>query len=719
MSTRSRLSIVAAALVHLTALGLVAATLVLAGQPIYANDTWIHLALGEAFAAEGPWLAADPHLFAAPAPPSPSSWLGSVAIFALWQLAGFAGLRIVHALAVLGILALVWHGMRRAGAPAIAASAGVAAFIALSTYRLVQLRPDLFTIAATLALFPLLFGPREGPDARRIAAAALLAAVWANAHAAFVLGPGLVLGASAVLGVVSWLPAEPALRADERRRAARLALAGLAMLAATLLNPQGPGAHRAYLASGTQTLGLESVIDEWNPTNLLAWPVPDLPPTLAAWLACWLCVVGLAVACTAWAWDRFRTPVARDGNPPPAPLDPALLALAGAGLLAATRASRFLWLGFFALAALGTLLGRRRSATPALLPTAVLLLFTLGVAALHLQVGDWPIVSRSMRAEVTDYRVPYPTERYNAHAVWFLADSGVEGRVFNDYPLGGFMSFWLAPKLRMASSGTMNVAREAMEANLAIGARQTVRPGEDYAALLDRQGFDLFLGAGFPIEATPGRPIPCTTRHLEHEPGWMLVFRNLRSAVWLRRGARESENLARVADYYARAGVPFDPERGFDAGRAIDAAPAWAFEHGLVPADHAALVAHVRALQQARRVDDQAHRLAMLYATLGLYERALEIDRFIQSVDRGDPLSGWRILWNEIQLGRWEAALAAAQAGGANAWGPTIEQLKRADPSARATLRAHLPVLRLAQIEWLRAGVAVAPARSERPPALP
>ncbi|MGY8738985.1 MAG: hypothetical protein ACKVIW_15880, partial [bacterium] len=69
---------IGALLIHGPALALVLITLALVGQPIYANDTWIHLALGEAFASQGPLLAADPHLFAAPGPPSPSSWLGSL-----------------------------------------------------------------------------------------------------------------------------------------------------------------------------------------------------------------------------------------------------------------------------------------------------------------------------------------------------------------------------------------------------------------------------------------------------------------------------------------------------------------------------------------------------------------------------------------------------------------------------------------------------------------
>ncbi|MBK7948525.1 MAG: hypothetical protein IPK00_07210 [Deltaproteobacteria bacterium] len=703
----------------LAALAVGLATVVLVGQPIYANDTWIHLALGRAFAAEGPWLAADPYLFAAPGPPSPSSWLGSAAIFGIWSTTGFDGLRLVHGLLVLGILVLAWHVLRRAGASAALAGAGVVGFVVLATYRLVQLRPDLFTMVATLALFPLLVADRSGPDGRRIAAAALLAAVWSNVHAAFVLGPVLVLAASAAVAVATWIPRrstaeiEDGNRTAERKRALRLGLAGAAMAIASLANPQGPSAHLAYLESGRETLDLAAISDEWNPTDLFAWPVPFLPPTIAAWLLCWLGVVGLTVAIGLFLRERRRGRAESVGA-----IDPALLALAGAGLFAAVRASRFLWLGIFVLALLGSILCRRGRAELVAWTGAA---FAVGAAALHFSVGDWPLVSRSLRADAVDYAVPYSAERFNSEAIWFLADTGVEGRIYNDYPLGGFMSFWLAPRLQMASSGTMNVAKEAMEANLAIGARRTLRADEDFAALLDRMGYDLFLGLGFPVEARPGRPVPCTVRHLERESGWLLVFRNLRNAVYLRDDARNAKNLDRIVAYYQRAGVPFDRERGFEAERVVRKATPWALEHGLIPFDFEALVEHVREARRAGRVDGQVHRLAVLYATLGLYERAIQLDRFVQKAERADPVSAWRLLWCLLQLGRLDDALELATeldrkseggtATGAGAWSAPIESLVRADPASRAAQIALLPMLRTEQIDWVRYGIAIAPAR--------
>lgn len=710
---------------HLVALAIAAATIVLAGQPIYANDTWIHLALGRAFAEHGPWLASDPFLFTAPGPPSPAGWLGSVGIWFGYLIGGFTGLRGAHALGVLAILALAWRAARRAGASPTAASAALVGFVALSTYRLVQLRPDLFTIAATLALYPLVIAPASGPGPRRIAASALLSAIWANVHAAFLLGPLLVLTAGAGVLVASFLPrrgiadeksAEPA---RERRRAGRLAIAALSMTLASLVNPLGIRALLLYLEAGRSTAPLESIGDEWNPTNLLAWPIPFLPPTVAAWAICWLCIVGVACAAIFFLVERGKERYRHTGS-----IDPALLAVAAAGLIAAVQASRFLWLGLFALALIGTLLTRWATAS-ARTGVAAALLFAIAAATAHFQVGDWPLVSRSMRAEGADFSVPFPSERFNAFAVWFLADSGVEGRIFNDYPMGGFMGFWLAPRLQMAWSGTMNVERASADANVAIAMRQPQREGEDFASLLDRSGIDLFLGLGFPIEPTPGRPIPCTVRHLEREPGWILVFRNLRSAIYLRRNDRNARNLTRITEYYERAGVPFDPERGFDVEKVIRKSTVWAFEHGVVPFDFEALIGSVRAGLREHRVDQEANRLAVIYAALGLYERALQIDRLIHREMPKDPISAWRILWNLVQLDRLDEAIRFAeefedrspadQTANPRPWSTLIRQIRTAEAGARASLVAHLPALRPEQVDWLRQGIAIAPSRSARP----
>ncbi len=729
--TRGRIGpLLLALLQHGPALALVFATVILVGQPIYANDTWIHLALGEQFLAKGPYLDGDPFLFAAPGAPSPSSWLGSAAIAGGLGVFGWSGLRFLHALLTLAILWLGWRIARRETGSPGAASLVLVAFIALSTYRFVQLRPELFTIAATLALYPLLIAPRTGPGPRRIACAAILVALWANVHAAFLLGPVLVLGVAASLGAYTFASnrfgvAPPSAPNEDGLRARRLAIAGGVILGASALNPLGLDAHLAYFTAGEATLDLAAVTDEWARTNLFAWPPPNRPPTWPAWLLSWVSVVAVLGGGIRVARDaRFGPPaIARR-------LDPALFALAVAGTAAALLATRFLWLEIFALVLAARCLcdlahgGERRAGSGAVASVA---LAAAGIAlgALHVRAGDWPLVSRSLRADATPYAAPYYPGRFHTHAMTFLIEAGLEGRIHNPYPLGGFMSFWLAPALQMSSSGTMNVERRAMEDLLAIGERRTAREGESYAELLERQGLDLFLGTGLPIEPIPGRRRPAATSHLEGEADWLLAFRNARSALYLRRtGPNAASNLTRVEHYYAARGLPFDSTgAGLDLDGAIEADPEWAIRHGIVPADFEQLREAVELDRSAGRLPGAAPQLAMLYATLGLYERALDVDRSILAVRPGHPGATRRSLLCLLRLGRDGAAFELARslderagARGGGQWTAMLGEIAAATRDERATLLSLLPLYRSEHAGLVLTGIEPAPVFPRRVP---
>jgi hypothetical protein len=709
-------------LVHGGALALALATLFLVGQPIFANDTWIHLALGEAFSYGGPWLSADPHLFAAPGPPAPGSWLGSWGIFQAYDSLGFAGLRVVHVLVVGFILWLAWRVVRHGSGSAAWASTGVVFFILLSTYRIVQLRPHLFTIGATLALYLILMTPREGPSRIRIGLAAALTLIWANVHAAFLLGPVLVLGVSASLFtlLLSGIAPEDSLA---RQRASRIGIAGLAILAASLVNPQGGAAHLSYFMSGKDTLALTAVADEWGATDLLSWPVDRLPPTLAAWWLCWLCVLALvwggALLLSELRREKARpTPSSREPS-----IDPALFALSVASVLAAVMASRFLWMGIFPVTLMGGCLLRlgagKNRAKNALGWTMVIAVSTAGLA--HFKVGDWSLVSRSLGFSRGAYALPYHAEKYYGHSMWFLADTGVEGRIFNEYPLGGFMSFWLSPQLQMASSGTMNVARAAMEENLAIAGRRSGGEGESVGERLDRRTIDLFLGTGLPVHGPATRPVGSTVRHLEREEGWIQVFRSLRSAVYLRRNAKNAENLDRIAAYYAAFGVPFDPETGFDVDAVVTRAPAWSEAFGLIPTDFEARLAAVHGALRQNQLAPGAERLATMFAALGLYDRALRLDHAILRIDRSNGEAAQRIIWSLLHQSNDQGALEAARQfdglspgqAGSGVWMTLVEDYLSLSRGSREERLARLPLLAAERTGWLRHGI-VPPASREK-----
>ena len=691
--------------VHLIATGVSLATLWLVGQPLYANDTWIHLALGEAFAVNGPWLAADPFLFAAPGPPAPSSWLGSLAIFATQDWIGFTGLRIAHVAFVALTLALAWACLWRATASRSFASFGLVTFILLSTYRIVQLRPHLWTIAAMLAVYLLVLAPRAGPRGWAIALATGLTAIWANVHAAFLLGPLLVLGSAASVAALGILPGRER-PADEAQRIRRLLIAGGVMWIATLLNPQGLEAQLAYFSAGDETVGLQTVVDEWGPTNLLAWPVPRLPPTVATWLVCWVSAL-LAIAGGVVLLAERAESASSQSSPR---VDPVLVALAAAAVIGSVFAARFLWLCVFAVALGGALLRHRVGAKRAVV--AISLGLTILATGLHFRVGDWPIVSRGLFAGVVRYEDPYWADKYFAHSIWFLKDAEVEGRVFNDYPLGGFMSFWLSPRVQMSSSGTMNVERPAMEANFAIASRSPDAQGRSFANVLASQDLDFFLATGLPVEPTVRRPVTSTMRHLAGQSDWMLVFRSLRSGVFLRINDRSAANLERIRAFYASEGVPFDPEVGFDTERVIARAPDWAYAHGIIPAGFGSLRGTVRSLRDRRKVGPESHALADLYAVLGLYRRSLEVDRAILQVAPKDPMALQRRMWTELQLGQLPAALDTARKLESIAVGPEgsgslvefVESISRADAEERDGLTALLPLFGVQRGHAIQAG---------------
>jgi hypothetical protein len=623
-----------------------------AGQPLFAEDTWWHLAMGEAYLAEGPWLEADPVLHTASGPPAPAAWLTALSLVGIERVWGFQGLRVTHGLLVAGILGLAWSALRRASGSGVYASLGTGLFAVLSAYRLFQLRPHLLSILAALLLVRLLIEAAEAPSWRRVAAAAGLLALWANLHAGFVLGPVLLAAAVAGLLIASFLRAER--RALDRSRARRLAAALVLSLLATLANPAGLQPHRLYFAAGGETPALGVVADEWAPLGLFELPVPNLPPSPLAWAVVW----GLLLA-TPWAvWlaarGRRRAPSASART---AGVDPALVGVAVASLLALLSAVRLLWLGIFPLLvvgqsarALGGLRPRRAFAWAAAIAA---LLLVPGFARL----GDWPMISNGIRPAA--YTQPYPAVKYHAHAVWFLRDAALEGNLFNDYASGNFLGYWLAPRMRVFLNGSLNVPKEVIEASHAIQ-RRGWESEQGFFDLLDRYRVDVFFGTGRPVVPLPNRPEIHTTTHLERTPGWIPVFRNLRSAVYLRADARNRPNLARVAAYYARERVPFDPERGFDPERVLGEAPGWAVEHGLVPVHYAELEAAAGSLAPSLRPPARA-QLAAIYAALGLYEHAEAIDRGLLRAQPDSVPAARRLVWSLLHQRRVAESLAAAE----------------------------------------------------------
>jgi tetratricopeptide (TPR) repeat protein len=172
--------------------------------------------------------------------------------------------------------------------------------------------------------------------------------------------------------------------------------------------------------------------------------------------------------------------------------------------------------------------------------------------------------------------------------------------------------------------------------------------------------------------------------------------------------------------------VPFDTERGFDPEAVLRDAPEWAIRHGLAPVHFPSLANQLSGLDPTgRRI--AAEQLAPLYAALGLYERAIRLDRQLVAWVPADVAPHRRLLWSLLHLGRTAEALELAAAlpapvssdpiarGLADAAHRVAEAEARSDPDEAARIVASLPVLTPRQAAQLLASLAGPPARGDAP----
>jgi len=637
----------------------------LAGGPLTTNDLWWHLAHGRAYAASGPWLASDPCLATAVSVPEPHQWLFALAAHGVERGLGLHGLRLLHALAAVGILWLAFARFRHAAGRLVPACFATAVFLVLSWYRVVQLRPELFTILATLLLCMLLFEPRL-PSWRRVFAAVLLLAVWANVHAAFLVGPLLIAAAGAGV-LVRWIFGDAAL---ERRRAGRLAATLVLGLLAALANPRGVGQHLAFL-SAAEHGGIWAVVDEWARFDPFAHTnfYPAVSP-LAWWTADAL-IAGFVVIAVIGGFRFARVPSAARLDE----VDPVKLALGIAGIVAMLTSIRFLWLAVFPL--LFVLCALRR--WPAVRLDPVLAGATLLLAATYPWFGGFEaLASLQTRSARSWFEEAYTGRRFFDEGVRFLEATGVRGNLFHTHAMGGMLCHRLGPDVRTFVDGSMNFPPEVSRDYQNVNTDRGTRVGENRLDVLDRHEIDFFFGVGVPMggERTDESGV-YTAASLDGAGDWIPVSRSLRHAIYVKRDPRNAENLRRIAEWYAAQGVPFDARSGLDPGAVIRARPGWAETEGLVPQGYGELLA-AAAPASARRVG-ALEALGLGYALVGAYEEQVANDRVAVALRPRAPAPRRRLIYGLLRLGRFEAARREAAA---------LLRLAPDDPRSRAFVRA-------------------------------
>lgn len=234
-------------------------------------DLWFHLASGGHILTTGAVPQTDPFsLTRAGAAWMPHSWLFDVAVRLGWDFLGPRATEALFACVFAAAILLVFGLLTARGVAPLAAVAGSAA-LAVAAGNARGLRPQTLSLLFCAVVVTLLVRHAQAPHRRTAWLLPLVFLLWAQVHAACVVG---------VLLVALWLGGRVldalADRAwDQRRRELGHLAVGLCLaLLAVLITPHRM-THFAY-ARFTAGLGALTHTQEWQPPRPLAWEIPDV-----------------------------------------------------------------------------------------------------------------------------------------------------------------------------------------------------------------------------------------------------------------------------------------------------------------------------------------------------------------------------------------------------------------------------------------------------------
>jgi hypothetical protein len=426
---------------------------------------------------------------------------------------------------------------------------------------------------------------------------------------------------------------------------------GLA-IAVTWLNPRGFEQHLTFLTESQVGL-IWKIQDDFLPYR--PWSPPaDAGPAFTS-LAFWLC--NLLYASFFWSAGRRLLRLARERSAAALEgFDAVHFGLGLAAFMASLVAVRFHWLALFPLLYL-----LRGVAPPPLAPVWRLAgaTFALAISAVLPAAAVMPAFTAEVEREPSGYwRSDWLDVRYCGPGARFLSEAGLEGRLYHPFNLGGFLGYWLSPRLQTFIDGRLDhVPLAVLEDYLTVRRTSRRGPTPPLRQRLDRWGIDLFFADTFPEAWYLDRE---SGFHLRRLPEWIPVFVARSHAIYLRHNPRNRVNIERVAAYYARLGVPFDRQRGLDVARVIAEAPDFAAAQQLVLPTRADLVRRASSSDPARRA--RALEVLARHAwRVGNFASQVELDRQLVALrpEARDP--AFRLADALLALGRSRQALPVAQ----------------------------------------------------------
>jgi hypothetical protein len=348
---------------------------------------------------------------------------------------------------------------------------------------------------------------------------------------------------------------------------------------------------------------------------------------------------------------------------------------------------RFHWLAFLPL--LYLLRAWRRSEQRSPRPRWALAAAALASAALAcafpagIHIDSY---AQEVAAEPDGYWSPYLDQRYCGGGTRFLDDAGIEGRLFHPFNLGGFLGFWLTPELRTFIDGRMDhYPSDVLRDYLRIRHASQAGALPLLSKLLEEREVDVFFGTSFPENRYADR---FWTGHLRRLPGWVPIWASQTHSIYLRRNSRNARNLSLAKAWYMQRRIPFSYETGVDLGAAIDRRPAWVVRQGIVPADYTDWV------EASQSSDPQRRRVALaelgrIYWQIGAFEKQVEADAAVATLDPGAKEARRRLADGLLQLGHAAEAVEVARA--LHAEDPDYQDIRLILAHAEDRLRRDAP----------------------------
>lgn len=470
--------------------------------PLASYDLWWHLASGRWIWERMAVPRADPfsHTLAG-APWIDFEWLFQALAYLLHRAGGFQAL--VCMKASLGALAVrqVYRLSRTAEegeGPALLAAACALALVRTRGFE----RPELASLALAPFFLGLVLKWRSTGAPAALWALPALTLFWANLHAGFALGLGLLALAAAGIYWEERAGGRPAARGA---RPLLLALAACAF--AALLNPYGVGAYKVlFLHAREAGAAGAGAIEEWRSLRLGEYPV--------YWV--------LLLASFGFLFRDLR-----QGQGEARFWAPLVL---GMGLFSSRQVRYPVYFALLASPYLFRRLGEARSAWTG-----------RACAAAGAGLALWCAAPALRR----DFRSPVPWPRLPERACAFLDRERPPGALYNDCALGGFVTWRLGGRLPVFCDG--RYLFHGMQA----AAASALRDPKNFQALLDARGVQtaLLRHAGRSVSTDPeGRSLevprsPWT--FLFPRERWALVHWDDAALVFVRRSPAASGLISR------------------------------------------------------------------------------------------------------------------------------------------------------------------------------